>query len=160
MKITPREIEAHLATLQSTPAVLSRVSSDLDDVRLRQRPQPGQWSLIELLAHLSACAEIWGDDIQEMLSCDIPTLTKPHPRGVMNEARFRERSFEGLLASFAALRDELLRVIVPLESAQWARSAMINGRPHTVFSQVRRMALHEASHYDQLHAIRSAITAK
>lgn len=88
VKITPREIEAHLATLQSTPAVLSRVSSDLDDVRLRQRPQPGQWSLIELLAHLSACAEIWGDDIREMLSCDIPTLTKPHPRGVMNEAAF------------------------------------------------------------------------
>lgn len=78
----------------------------------------------------------------------------------MNEVRFREQSYAALLASFVVLRDELLHVILPLDSVQWARTAKIDGRPHTVFSQARRMALHEAAHYAQLHAIRAAFTVK
>ena len=35
----------------------------------------------------------------------------------------------------------------------WSRGAMIKDRRHTVFSQARRMALHEVTHCEQIEGL-------
>jgi hypothetical protein len=37
-----------------------------------------------------------------------------------------------------------------LDFADWSRDAEIKDRPHTVFNQARRLAMHEAAHCEQI----------
>ncbi len=157
MKSTPLEIETHIATLRETPGFLVEVSVGLTDAQLRQPPSDGKWSMVELLAHLHACAEVWGDDITRMLASDTPKFTKPHPRQVMKAARFHTPSFAESLLLFTALRDGQLQMLASLDGDQWERAATIYQRTHTIFTHVRRMALHEAGHREQFRATRAAV---
>ncbi len=50
-------------------------------------------------------------------------------------------------------RGELLLVLRNLPEASWSQSAVIEGRNHTVFSQVRCMALHEQERLEQIAAV-------
>jgi hypothetical protein len=117
---------------------------------LRFRPLPNEWSLVELLAHFHACAEIWGDDIERMLAFDTPRFTKPHPRQAMQSGRYRLPPFAESAHTFADLRERLMARLQSLGPDQWERGATINGRSHTVYTHTRRMAQHEAAHADQI----------
>ena len=155
MNATPGEIETKLTALAETPSFIADVSGGLKEVELRLSPAPGEWSMTELLAHLHACAEIWGDDIARMLTRDEPTFTKPHPRQVMKETRFLTTSFADSIAAFTSLRELLLNELRSLEDEQWERGATINQRRRTVFTQMRRMALHESIHRDQFRELKA-----
>jgi hypothetical protein len=159
VKATAGEIETHLARLAETPGFIAEVCAGLGEAELRVAPAPGEWSMVELLAHLHACAEVWGDDIGAMLSRDEPRFTKPHPRQVMKQDRFLIPSFAESLAAFSHLRDLLLNGLQSLEFDQWERGATINQRWHTVFTQARRMALHENAHCEQFRQVRTLVIA-
>jgi hypothetical protein len=159
MKATPGEIETHLATLAETPGFIAEVCAGLGEAELRLAPVPGEWSLVELLAHLHACAEVWGDDIRMMLTCDAPRLHKPHPRQVMKQDRFLTPSFADSFIDFSSLRVRLLGELKSLDFDQWERGATINQRWHTVFTHARRMALHESVHREQFRQVRACVIA-
>jgi hypothetical protein len=46
-----------------------------------------------------------------------------------------------------------LEKLQPLALKEWARSATIKERQHTVFSQARRLALHEEGHCGQIEEL-------
>jgi DinB superfamily len=148
VKATSQAIETHLATLRRTPLLIGAIAEHLLEEQLRARPRPNDWSLVELLAHLHACAEVWSDDIERMLALDAPSFKKPHPRQLMR--RHQVPTFAESARAFAHLREQLLARLQPLGSDQWERSSTINGRRHTVYTQTRRMALHEVAHDDQI----------
>ena len=159
MKTSPAEIEIHLETLRQTPKVFARLAADFTETQLRLRPSPDEWSLQEILAHLHACAEVWGDDIERMIALDGTRFTKPHPRKVMVLERHTLPPFADAIVTFDALRKHQLTHLQELEIDYWDRGATINGRHHTVYSQVRRMALHEAVHIGQLDATAEIVRA-
>ena len=51
-------------------------------------------------------------------------------------------------------RTNLMRVLRGLGPEAWERGAIIFERRHTVFSQARRMAKHEAEHCEQLDTLK------
>jgi hypothetical protein len=57
-----------------------------------------------------------------------------------------ELDFDRSLDVFTLRREELLRVLRGLSEERWGKSAVIEGRTHSVFSQARRLALHELEH--------------
>lgn len=150
MKATPAEIDTHLATLRQTPLLITSIAEQMPEEQLRLQPLPTAWSLVDLLAHIHACAEVWGDDIERMLTLDSPKFTKPHPRKVMLSSRHQEPPFADSARAFATLREGLLSRLETLGLDQWERGATIDGRNHTIFTQTRRMALHEATHAEQI----------
>lgn len=110
----------------------------------------GEWSLGEILAHLRACAEIWTYSIYAMLSVDDPELAQLDPRRWVKVTGYAAQEFKRSPAGFIPLRRDLMDVLRELDADQWNRGALIGGRRQTVFSQVRRMALHEQGHWAQL----------
>lgn len=65
------------------------------------------------------------------------------------QLHFRDESFQ----AFSLQRDHLVRVLKPLSSESWERSALIFDRRRTVFTQVRRLAKHETEHVEQMEAV-------
>jgi len=42
--------------------------------QLHTAPNPGEWSADQVLAHLRACADVWGGNILRMISEDRPAM--------------------------------------------------------------------------------------
>ena len=147
MKVELEEVEHYLALLAETP---HRMAVGMDDACMHMPPGEGEWSLVQVLAHLRAAAEVWGDNIEQMLRLDQPVVTYIHPNKRMKAAGYAALEFHISFEAFCRQRAELLGKLANLPPEDWSRSAVIRGRTHTVFSQTRRMALHEADHWVQI----------
>ena len=153
MKITPAEITKYLALLEEFPRTVAARTAGLSEAQLRWSPSKKDWSVVEVLAHLRACAEIWSFSIYAMLAENKPVFPLLDERRWTKAARYATFEFQPAFQIFCLQRQELIAVLKPLDIETWARSANIEGRNHTVFSQTRRMALHETEHLDQIQAL-------
>jgi hypothetical protein len=153
MKITPAEIAKYLAMLEEFPRAVVSSTAELAEEQLRWSPSKKDWSIVEVLAHLRACTEIWSLSIYAMLTEDKPILPLLDERRWAKAARYASFEFQPSFQIFCLQRQELLAVLKTLDLETWARSATIEGRNHTVFRQSRRMALHETEHLDQIQAL-------
>ena len=63
-----------------------------------------------MLAHLRACADVWGDCIVAMITQDTPTLRAVDPRTWIRQTDYLAQDFEPSLHAFATQRTALLAV--------------------------------------------------
>ncbi len=152
-----------LSILAAAPPQLTELAAGLAPEQLRAAPAPGEWSANEVLAHMRACADMWGGCIRQMLDHDHPTLRAINPRTWIERTDYREQAFQTSLAAFAAQRAELLAALEPLEPAGWERAATITGagRPleRTVHFYAQWLAKHERPHLTQLERIARTLRA-
>jgi hypothetical protein len=151
---TAAEIEQILAQLILTPRRIRELAQGHVQQRLQARPDPQAWSANDILAHLRACADVWGKSIQVMIAQDHPTLRYVSPRTRMKKTNYTSLDFQASLQAFAEQRGELVKVLSSLNAAGWSRGATFTGttrgREATVLSYARRLADHEREHCEQL----------
>ena len=153
MNITPDEIEKYLSLLSATSRCLTKATQGFDEARLKFKPDEKSWSVSDILAHLRSCADVWGESIEAMLAEDNPTLPYRHPRQWIKKMNYPDLLFHESLQAFQMQRKNLLKILKSLSFEDWSRTAMIKNREHTVFSQTRRMALHEDVHCQQIEEL-------
>jgi hypothetical protein len=153
IQATAAEIEKVLQMLEETPRRIASASNGLTEARLHDKADEKSWSANDILAHLRACVDVWGKSIQLMLAQDNPTMRHISPRTWIRKTNYPKLAFDESLQTFTTQHSDLLRTLRALAFEDWSRSAMIEGRKHSVFSQARRMALHEHEHCEQLEAI-------
>jgi hypothetical protein len=95
---------------------------------LRTAPADGEWSVNDVLAHLRACADVWGGCIATILAEDDPTIRAINPRTWIDRMDYRELEFAPSLRAFTEQRAALLRVLAPLPPEGWSRAATVTGR--------------------------------
>ncbi|MBX3085159.1 MAG: DinB family protein [Anaerolineae bacterium] len=157
LKITPTEIANYTTMLDSTPRQLASLTADLNDAQLQYAASEKDWSLTQILAHLRSCDALWTYSIYAMLAHATPTLPLLDERTWAKTTRYADSPFHASLQSFTLARTELINVLRQLPEPAWSRSAVIEGRTHTVFSQARRMALHESEHLSQVASFLAAL---
>lgn len=92
--------------------------------------------------------------LHTMLAHDNPRLQEIHPRQWIKAiSPYTSLSFANGLQVFTLRREALLITLGSLSIAEWGREGHIAGKPHTVFSQMRRMVLHEQTHCDEVDAL-------
>jgi len=157
MMVEPIEIEQVLTMLAETPPRLAALTAHLSPEALQMRPTHEEWSANEVLAHLRACADVWGTCIMTIIAEDIPTLRAVNPRTWINQADYLELAFRPSLGAFTTQRDELLAVLSPLPIAAWSRTARVStvGRvlEPTVLSYAERLVVHERPHLKQIERL-------
>ena len=150
-------IEQVLTLLAATPSRLTALTADLDPAQLQTPPTPEEWSAVEVLAHLRACADVWGNCIRTILAEDRPTLRAVNPRTWINRTDYRALEFGPSLRAFVTQRADLLAVLAPLPPAAWARAATVTGAgrvlERTVLSYAQWLARHEQPHVKQIARI-------
>ena len=153
MNITPDHIEKYLGLLSSTSRRIMKATQGFDDVRLQYKIDKKAWSVNDIFAHLRSCADVWGGNIEAMLAEDRPTLPYCHPRQWIKKTNYPNLIFHESFQAFRKQRKKLLKRLNNLAFEDWSRAAIIKNREHTVFSQTRRMALHEDVHCQQIEEI-------
>ncbi len=139
------------AILRSTPAVLEFISRDLPAGLWNRRPEPGEWSLTEILYHLrDVDAEVNWPRIEKVCNQDNPFLP-----GVVTDPWAEERGYiqrngaEGL-AGFLEVRAHILTLLQALTPEGWqqpARHAIFG--PTTLQELISFIATHDKVHVRQ-----------
>ena len=147
--------------LAAAPQRIAAPTAGLAPAQLQAAPVPGEWSANQVLAHLRACADMWGNCIAEIIAHDHPTLRAVNPRTWIDKTDYREQAFQPSLHAFTAQRADLLAILEPLAPDGWARAASVTGAgavlERTVLFYVRWLAGHERPHVKQIERIAKTI---
>jgi hypothetical protein len=150
-------IEQVLTLLAETPPRIATLTAGLARTQLHTAPDHDGWSANDVLAHLRACADVWGDCIVAMIAEDTPTLRAVNPRTWIKKTDYPELEFRPSLRSFAAQRADLLAVLGPLPHEGWSRAATVTGAgkvlERTVLFYAQWLARHERQHVKQVERI-------
>jgi hypothetical protein len=143
--------------LAAVPPRIAALTAGVAPAQLQAASVPGDWSAVEVLAHLRACADMWGGCIAAMLAQDHPTLRAVNPRTWIGQTDYLEQAFQPSLQAFTEQRVKLLALLEPLAPAGWARSATITGAGKPLDRSVRFyaewLATHERPHVKQIERI-------
>ncbi|HYK28220.1 MAG TPA: DinB family protein [Streptosporangiaceae bacterium] len=156
---SPDEI---VSILTDSPGRIAASTAGLDLAQLRLPPAPDEWSATEVLAHIRACADVWGTCIASILSEDRPTLRAVSPRTWIRKTSYLDIEFRPSLRSFTVQREELLSLLKPLSPAGWSRAATViragKTLEETTLSYADRLASHELEHVEQIERAAEAVS--
>jgi hypothetical protein len=157
MQVSSTEINEILSLLAEMPRRLVSMTQGLENARLYSKAEEESWSVNDILAHLRACADVWGKSILAMISQDHPTIRYVSPRTWLRKTDYPAQEFYGSLHAFTEQRNDLLKSLTSLANEDWVREATFTGttrgREQTIFSYARRIVDHEAQHLDQIERI-------
>jgi DinB superfamily len=148
---------AVIKLLKTTPRRIASASRGLSDKELNWKPAAAVWSANEVLAHLRACADVWGESIVRILKHDIPTFRYVSPRTWIRKTNYLDLDFKASFLAFRKQRKGLLKILQSLRQEDWLRRANVKAatklRDETVLSYAQRLADHEAGHCEQIDRV-------
>lgn len=152
-------VDQVMALLEATPPRISELTSRLSAKQL-QVPSDGEWSANDVLAHLRACADVWGGCIVSIID-GAQTLRAVNPLAWIGSTDYRSQDFTRSLRSFARQRTKLLEALTRTSHASWLRAVRVTGagaplRRDALFYG-RWMAGHERAHIKQIAKMASAL---
>jgi hypothetical protein len=140
--------------LADTPRQIATITRRRGNRELRSKPEKGAWCAGEILAHLRACADVWGTAIARMIAEDRPTIRHVSPRAWIRKTDHVEADFGASLEAFTQQRDGLVRQLLSLDTSGWSRVAIVTSsgrqREVTVLIYATRIRDHELQHLEQL----------
>ena len=150
-------------SLAETTARIDAVARHLSAAQLTVSPVPKSWSPNEVLWHIRATADVYGEHINRILNEDAPRWRHVSPRARMKKARYDELTFAESFAAFAEQRTALLALLENIAPEAWQRIAIVRV-PHkerewqlSLHERVWGMANHEGIHCAQMEEIAAAL---
>jgi len=150
-----------LSLLAAAPGRIAAAADGLSPEQLRTAPAPGEWSANHILAHLRACADVWGDCIATILAEDHPTIRAMNPRTWMERMDYPQQEFRVSLQAYTVQREALVAVLASLPPDAWERAATVKGAgktlERTVLGYADSLAVHERAHLKQMAWVAAAM---
>lgn len=158
MKAVSQDVSRILELLRQSPLRIGKIISSVETERLYMRIDREPWSVNDILIHLRACSDVWGETIMVMLTQDNPIQRYKSPRAFMKKAKYQDQKIDLALASYTEERQKLVKVLTSLEDAGWARPGTYTGttphqRTQTVWSLTNRVVSHEQPHLEQIESL-------
>jgi hypothetical protein len=136
--------------LEEHPKRIAAATNGVAPRRLRTEAILGEWSAVDIVAHLRACADARGDVIPEILSGEHASLRAIDPRKLIESTDYRELAFATSFGAFARQRARLVKLLRSLPPAAWSRSTTFTGfgtpRERSVLFYAQWVARHERAH--------------
>ncbi len=152
---------AALAMLRENALRLTGLAGGAPSEQFHCAPGAGEWSPNEILAHMRACADVWGGSIARILAEDHARFAGTNPRSWMKRTDYLQWRFEEALRAFASQRRELLDALAALAPDEWERRATVTAwgqaNERTLRSYASQLALHERTHVGQIEASLKAL---
>ena len=147
-------IEEVLAVLEEDPKRIRALTAGISPERLRKAKVLGEWTAVDVLAHLRSCCDARGEFMRTMLAEQKPTLRAIDPRTLIKKTDYRDLEFAASFRAFARQRASLLVFLKALPRRSWSRTAVVTGgglaRERTVLFYGAWLARHERAHVDRL----------
>jgi len=153
-----------LKQLAETVPRIEAATSGLTPPQLITTPSPGEWSLGEVVAHLPACADVWGGCMLAIGVEGERTIRAINPLTWIKSTDYLELRFRSSFGAFADQREDLLLRLERLPPHEWRSASTITGAgkmlERTVLFYGRWLAGHERSHMRQIQHTVEAVRRK
>jgi len=159
MKPKTQDINQIIELLEQGPLRIEKSIHGVQAERLYERTDEEPWSFSDILVHLRACSDVWGETIMNMLTEDNPIQRYKSPRSFMKKPKYQDQEFATALESYTQERQRLVKMLMKLDDAGWARPGAYTGttprhRNQTVWSLTNRIVNHEQLHLEQIESLR------
>jgi DinB superfamily len=143
-----------LALQSEAVATIEKLLDGVPEEVLRRRPQPGKWSVVEILAHLAEDELATSWRYRQMLENDGGPLASFDQDRWAEWGDYASWDPASALALFRLLRDANLRLLRSLDATQLRASGVHAERgPLTVADLARHMAGHDLNHLEQIRSL-------
>jgi hypothetical protein len=147
----PLKVQA--ATAKKIEKLLAKASP----AKLRKRPAPGKWSVVEILAHLADAEIVLGFRVRLILGAPGTPIQAFDQDSWVTSGHYDKRNPRESLAQFGALRTANVALYKSLSPEQWKHFGMHSERgQESVEHIVRMIAGHDLNHLRQIEQILSA----
>jgi uncharacterized damage-inducible protein DinB len=146
---------------RGTAAKLKKAIRGLSPKQLKWKPEPGKWSIAEILAHL-ADAEIVGSWRMRLVVGASGTTLQPYDQEVWASAfQYTKADAKRSLEFFGVLRENNLAMLKALPKEAWETYGMHMERgKETLVHVVRMFAGHDTNHLRQVEGIVAQLKKK
>jgi hypothetical protein len=143
-----------LRVQRETPKKLQQLIKLLDKKQLAKRPEPGKWSITEIVAHL-ADTELVGGWRMRLILGNSGVPLQPFDQDVWAETLgYSKRDANISLETFRVLREANLAMLKSLPKSLWENYGMHQERgKETIAHIVRMFAGHDLNHLVQVERI-------
>jgi hypothetical protein len=164
MKETPKEYikritgyvegEQPLKVQAATPKKLERLIKGVSVSKLRKRPAPYKWSVVEILAHLADTEIVGGFRIRMILGAPGTPVPGFNQDAWVTSGHYDKRDPRKSVEQFRAFREANLALLKSLTPEQWKHHGIHSERGvETVEHIVRMSAGHDVNHIGQIERI-------
>ena len=158
MASASQESRQIIEILKQGPARIKKATRGVPTKQLHMRTDEEPWSISDILIHLRACSDVWGDTIVNMLAKDNPSQAYKSPRAFMKKPKYQNQEFADALEAYIQERQKLVKVLMDLDESGWSRPGTYTGvtprqRDQTVLSLAKRIVDHEQPHLDQIETL-------
>jgi len=143
-----------LRVLPETPKKLHKLIRPLNKKKLTSRPEPGKWSIAEILAHLADTELVGGWRMRSILSNNGIRIQAFDQDVWAETLGYARRDPKISLETFRALREANLAMLKSLPKNLWENYGMHEERGKETISHIVRMfAGHDLNHLSQVERI-------
>jgi hypothetical protein len=111
--------EDHIIRYLDGPSLIEAMVENLSEEQLRTRCEPGKWSILEVVCHLTDFELVYADRIKRILAEDNPTLFGGDPDGYAKTLAYHDRKLETELTLINAIRAHVAEILKTISSDQW-----------------------------------------
>ncbi len=140
---------------QDTPKKLAKLVKPLSKKVLTTRPEPGKWSIAEILAHLADTELVVGWRMRLIAGSNGASLQTADQDVWADTLGYARRDPKASLLTFRVLREANLSMLKSLPKNLWKNYGMHQERgKETITHIVRMYAGHDLNHLGQVERIR------
>ncbi len=145
----------------NTPRRLARLLQRVAPARLKKQPQPGKWSIAEILHHLADCEIVYGFRSRLILAEEKPRLT-PFDQDIWAaNLKYAQTDARLSLDTFTSLRRQNVAIMRRLAPADWDRRGdHAEYGPITYRQMVYHFVDHDQGHLAQIARLRGQLQEK
>lgn len=154
----PTDLQTALDQYACGPAQLRNAVAGLTPQQLRTPAPPGQWSVLEVVCHLSDFEIVYADRMKRILAEDQPTFFSGDPDKFAARLDYTRRDLEEELAVIASVRAQVARILRNAASGDFERIGIHSeDGPLTLATLLGRIAEHIPHHVEFIVKKRPAL---
>jgi uncharacterized damage-inducible protein DinB len=143
-----------LKVQQETPGKLGKVIKPLSKAQLTRRPEPGKWSIADVLAHLADAEVVISWRMRLIIGSNGTPIQAFDQDAWAETFEYSKRDPKASLDTFRVLRENNLKMLKGLPAELWENYGMHQERgKETIAHLVRMMAGHDLNHLAQIEKI-------
>lgn len=143
-----------LRVLRSTPARLERLLRGVPAAKLRRRPAPGKWSIVQIVLHLADSELVYGYRLRTILAQNRARIIAIDQNVWAGSGRYNRRDLRTALDMLRTLRRANLELLRVIPRRQWTYYGIHQERgKESVAHMARLYAGHDLNHLLQIRRI-------
>ena len=147
-----------VALLAAGPGRLAAAAAGLSEADARRPPEPGAWSVLQVLRHVADSEIVYGYRLRLIAAADRPAIPGYDQDAWAGALNYHHGTVADALADHADARRATVRWLRALDDRQWDRVGVHSERGEESVRQIATLlAAHDLAHAGQVERARAAL---